>query len=79
MRVSTQEFHKGMREHFGIENPGEYLDPIFLRHKVVKIDLMKFEQWLVNTHGKYGDNISLSDEIAQKFGDEAMHFIKRLI
>lgn len=78
--MTVQEFHKGIREHFGIDNPGEFLDELYLRQKKVKIDLIKFDEWVTTAYGDYGSkDFSLSDEIEQKFGIEARGFIERLL
>ena len=78
--MTIQEFHKGMREHFGIANPGEYLDEWYLRQKKVRIDLCKFDKWVTVAHGNYGSKgFSLHDEVDQKFGKEASAFIERLL
>lgn len=70
--MNIQEFHAGMREHFGIEKPGEYLDPLYSKMRKVRIDLIKFDRWL-------GKNTSMSAKIENTFGLEAREFITRLL
>jgi len=77
--MTIHEFHKGMREHFGIDKPGDFLDELYLLQKKVKIDLVKFDRWLTSQHGYSPANWSMGDEVEQKFGVEAKHFIMKLL
>ena len=78
--MTTQEYFKGMREHFGIDEPGEFMDELFLATRQIKVDLTKFDLWVTSIHGDYGSRgFSLGDEVEQKFGKEAKHFIMRLL
>ena len=70
--MDIYEFHKGMQKHFGILQPGEYLDPLYLKMQTVKIDLIKFDRWL-------GDNTSMGSKIESAFGLEAREFIAKLL
>ena len=78
--MTIHEFHKGMREHFGIDNPGEYLDELYLRQKKVRVDIVKFDLWVTTAYGDYGSKgFSLADEVEQKFGVDAKVFIASLL
>jgi hypothetical protein len=75
MRI--QEFHKGMKDHFEIDKPGEYLDELFLKDKLVKIDLFKFDDWLHAEFGGYEEThgFSMKELIEDRFSQEASDFI----
>lgn len=78
--MTTQEYFKGMREHFGIDKPGEFMDELFLVTGRLKVDLEKFDSWVTKVYGDYGSKgFSLGDEVEQKFGKEAKHFIMQLL
>ncbi len=78
--MTIQQFHKGMKENFGINNPQNYLDELYLRSKTVKIDLLLFDDWLHAKFGEYEtDGMNMADMVHQKFGLDAKMFIESLI
>ena len=79
--MTPQEFFKGMREHFKIEDPSEFYDEYFLINKEVKIDLLAFIDWFeANDDTKiYSMDKSIRDVVTEKFGKEASNFLERLL
>jgi hypothetical protein len=78
--MTTQEYFKGMREHFGIDEPGKFMDRLYLTRGILKLDISMFDLWVTNAYGDYGSKgFSLGDEIEQKFGEEAKRFIVKLL
>ena len=75
------DFFKGLKMYFGIFSPNDYLCKTVLITRVVKIDIIKFDDWL---HGKYGNyeidnNMSMSQIISKKYGIEAKVFIEKYL
>jgi len=77
--MTPQEYCKGMRDYFNIENPTEFYEKYFLSQKIIKLDMLKFMDWLEENHGPTDNNVSLSEEIVNRFGEEAHAFIIQLI
>ena len=63
-----------MREHFNISDPNNFLDPLFLSMKKVKVDIIALNVLMDDEYKG-----SLSDEIQRKYGTEALTFIKKFI
>jgi hypothetical protein len=80
-KPTIHEFYKGMREHFNIDHPEEYLDELYLLNKEVKIDLVKFVRWLVAGKEDYRgiEDWSMADEVEKRFGKEARRLIASLL
>jgi len=78
--IRIQEFHKKMREYFQIDNPGDYLDQVFLIKREVRIDIFKFDVWLHEQLGEYetGD-VSMSIALTRSYGEDACSFIRSLL
>ena len=75
------DFFKGLKTYFGISSPNDYLCKTFLITRVVKIDIIQFDEWL---HGKYGNyeidnNMSMAQIISKKYGIEAKVFIEKYL
>jgi hypothetical protein len=70
-----------MRDHFNIETPGEYLDELFLKDRLVKLDFIKFDDWLHAEFGGYEEThgFSMKELIEDRFGAEARIFVESLI
>jgi hypothetical protein len=69
-----------MRGHFGIENPGEYLDELYLLQKKVKLNLCKFDEWLHDEIGEYEkEGYNMGEAIAHYYGISEEFFITALI
>lgn len=78
--MGPQEYFKGMRDYFNIENPADFYDKYYLNQKVIKLDILKFVDWLEKNHGPiYDDNVSLHDEVVNRFGAEACTFLIQLL
>lgn len=77
--MGPQEYFKGMRDYFNIENPQNFFDKYFLNKRVIKLDLDTFINWLEDNHGKMQDNVSLKDQIVEKFGEDACTFVVKLL
>ena len=76
--MTTQQFHKGFRDHFGIKNAGRFLDQLLLQLKKVSLDIIAFDEWLEMEHGNH-DNISMKTLVTAKYGKAANDFIERAI
>ena len=76
-----QDFHKKMSDFFDIANPGDYLDPLWLMKKEVRIDLMKFDEWFHKEVGEYEQEggFNMKDALTVYYGAEASQFIGSLI
>ena len=79
--MTIQEFHKGMREHFDIREPGKFLDQVFLPHRKIRINIILFDNWLIDEIGCDTTDLGLSirDVVCDYFGQEALTFIEKLI
>jgi hypothetical protein len=57
---------------------GEYYDPfVSIACKEIQIDILKFDDWLHKQHGDYEG--SMEQLIRDKYGDEAVEIVRRLI
>jgi hypothetical protein len=76
-----QEFHKKMSDFFDIAAPGDFLDPLWLMQKKVKIDLGKFDSWLHKEVGEYekDEGFNMKDALAIYYGEDASQFIGSLL
>ena len=74
-------FHKGMKGYFRIPRPQDYLDRDLVQLRLVRIDLLKFDDWLHGVVGNYEEDegLSMEEALDKYFGVEASHFIKSLI
>jgi len=78
--MGPQEYFKKMRDYFDITNPENFFDPTFLRHKKIRIDLAKFDDWLHEKIGNYEDDgMNMKEAINKNFGYEASFFIEILL
>ena len=78
--IRTQEYHKKMREYFQIENPGDYLDQLWIYKREVRIDIIKFDEWLHEQLGEYDAvDVSMSDALTRSYGEDACSFIRNLL
>lgn len=79
----NQIFRKGMLKHFGIQTSqaGEFMDPIFIQiSKEVKLDVLKFDDWLHEKHGEYeADGLSMGEAIDKFYSVEASVFVKSFL
>ena len=76
------EFFKGLKKHFNIINrPNDYLCKTFLVTREVKIDIIKFDEWLHDKHGNYevNKNLSMGQLIAEEYGISARSFIEEYL
>ena len=75
--MTIQEFHKGMRHWFKIDQPGEFLDPYYLLKKEARINLVMFDEWLHNQIGEYEEiGTGMAQALRKHYGPEAMRFIQ---
>jgi hypothetical protein len=76
------EFHKGMREHFNIQNPGEYIDKILsmTTHRV-HLDTIKLDDWLHEQHGQYEleRNMSMANFLVKEYSQAAHDFVLKFL
>jgi len=78
--MNIQEFHKAMRDHFGIQNPGDYLEECLLPFRVVTIDIIKFDDWLHEQVGNYEkEGMNMKEVIALKYGKLAATWVELAI
>jgi hypothetical protein len=79
--MTIQEYHKKMKDFFDIAEPGEYLDPLELMKKKIKIDIVKFDDWLHDRVGEYesGERLNMKDALTLHYGAEASQFIGLLL
>lgn len=79
----NQTFRKGMLKHFGIptSQAGEFMDPIFVQlSKEVKLDVLRFDDWLHEKHGEYeNDGLSMSEAIDKFYSVDASLFVKSFL
>jgi hypothetical protein len=77
-----QEFHQGMRTHFGIQNSGDYIDLTLIRmSRKVHIDPIKFDSWLHDKHGEYEleRNMSMANLLLEHYGSAAYAFVNKFL
>jgi len=81
MKMTIQEFHAGMKKHFPkITNRGEYLCNVSLMYKLIRIDVMKLDDWLHQIHGEYEDEgLSMAELITREYGQKAHDFVLNLL
>lgn len=83
IKLNTHQFHKGMKDHFGIANDaGRFLCEIMLRLKRVSLDIVKFDEWLVVEIGhdyNVVEGLSMKDAITKYYSPEATEFVKRAL
>ena len=78
--MSPQEYFKKMRDFFDIPNPQQFFDPVFLRHKKIRLDIIKFDDWLHEKVGDYEDDgKNMKDALIENFGVDASLFIGTLL
>jgi len=81
--LNTHEFHKGMREYFGIKDgAGEYLCKIFLEHREARLDIVKLDGWLMRELGfdyNVRDGLSMKQAIVKYYGEDAMEFVRKAL
>lgn len=79
----NQIFRKGMLKHFGIPtgSSGAFMDPIFIQlRKEVKLDVLKFDDWLHEKHGEYeADGLSMEEAIDKFYSVDATLFVKSFL
>ena len=79
----NQTFRKGMQKHFGLSTTaaGEFMDPIFIQlGKQVKLDVLKFDDWLHEKHGEYeNDGLSMSEAIDRFYSVDASLFVRSFL
>ncbi len=74
----VSKFHAGLRYYFKIEKPSTYLDPLLAQLREVKIDILKFDDWLQLQHPGAPD-ISTAQLVELYYGVEAVAFIRSFI
>ncbi len=81
--TSNQAFRKGMQKHFGLSTTaaGEFMDLIFIQlRKEVKLDVLKFDDWLHEKHGEYeADGLSMEEAIDKFYSVDATLFVKSFL
>jgi len=78
--MTIQAFYKGMKEHFDIMNPGVFLDDLHLLQKRVKINLLKFDEWLHEEVGEYEEqSMNMGDALTYYYSPEASYFVESLL
>lgn len=77
-QIPSEKIWKGFREHFGTDN-------IFI-HDILtnlsgkyELDIAKFEKWLIAQGYKIDKPGSMADFIQEKYGKEALTFIRKLV
>jgi len=77
--MTFPEFIKGMKRHFGIKTGvQEYVDTLlYSGTKKIKLDIVRFDDWLHEKHGEYENekSMSMSELIESKHGKNAVDFI----
>ncbi len=69
------EFSKGMNDHFCIRDSGRFIDITMLQATgKCSLDVIKFDDYLQATYGKFGPKTSTSDFIRKKFGLDAQQW-----
>ncbi len=81
MKTPVAEFWSGMRSHFRIGWPGEYLDTIMCAAtKQPYLDVMKLDDLIRARHGNFEEEgMSLRDAIEKHYGAAAAAFAMRFI
>jgi hypothetical protein len=81
MSCDIHTFCRGMDRFFGIRGANRFLDEIFLQlRREVRIDVIKFDDWLHAKHGEYeNDGQSMEEVITKHYGEPATTFIRSLI
>lgn len=70
-------FYQGLTNYFHVESPNKFLCPASLIFGKIKLDIVKFDDWLHRKHGDYEDEgMSMSDLILSEYGKSAHSFIK---
>ncbi|GAG04691.1 unnamed protein product [marine sediment metagenome] len=80
MRI--QEFHKGMREYFKIQNPENYLNkhPSDIGGVIKSLDIGRFDDWLHDRVGPYEmRGLNMGEVLSINYGTSASLFIKSLL
>jgi hypothetical protein len=78
--MGPQEYFKKMRDHFNIEDPDNYFDQFYLRNREIKIDIIKFDNWLHGAIGNYEEHdMDMGDALTHFYGSDACYFIKCLL
>ena len=69
-----------MREHFNIDNPNNYLDKHYLVYRHIKIDIIKFDDWLHNEIGNYEKSkMNMRETLTKHYSLSACKFIEKLL
>ena len=72
------DYYRGMHKHFIINQAARFLDENYLvMHRQIRIDLVKFDDWLHKQLGDYKGSIKMV--IKTNYGDDAAKFIEELI
>ena len=78
--MTIQQFHKGLRTLFGIENPGDYLEKCLLPLRIVSLDILKLDDWL---HEKIGDyekrGMNMDEAITTEYSSDASRWVQLAI
>lgn len=80
--LSIQEFCAGLKKHFKIAVPNDFLDRTFLPLKIVSLDILLFDDLMHKRHGDYDEGneaISLKDLVEREYGVEASKFVESAI
>ena len=78
--MGPQEYFKKMKDFFDISKPQQFYDPLFLRHGKIRLDVVKFDDWLHEKVGNYEDDgKNMKDAIIENFGVDAGFFIEILL
>jgi len=85
--VSTtpiREFHDGLKKHFGMQSHDqrkEYLEQVLVPMGLVKIDILRLDDFLHEKYPNYEEELGLSMEelLDQKYSVEASRFVKSFI
>jgi len=79
--VDTYEFHRGMKDHFGIvTGVGRFICPTFIITKKISLNIVEFDCWIMENLGydyTIKEGLSMKDAITKYYGEEAMLFIKK--
>ena len=82
MKTDLQRFLEGFKKFFpDIIRPQEFIDVAFVTVGLVRLDVIKFDDFLIREHGNYCEDRgqSMSDVLLEKYGQEARDFIKSFI
>ena len=76
----TQTVKTNFEAYFGVSFGRFYDGLMSVISKRLVIDILKFDDWLHDRHGKYEDKkLSMSDIIFQYYGRDACEFIESLM